>query len=321
MRGRIANDDPPPPVQHGVFFGYINEFNAMVDRVPGMAQALQTGSAVTRDMAEELKRHWDLSKSPDQGVRLMIEVIESEGVPGLGQAMQGVGSAVRPQLKRLLEPALTEATRKLNAAIADIEAREIKRILATLRRAVNPALIGALRDKERGANPRINRIVAALYSGEKAGMEPRQLIREALNAHGISAPEAEMIERNLLNNLGTAHALRLFDDPKNVRILRAGHGVEISEDVLAHMPAFPNRTSIDHIIPVDLAPELATHLANLKLIPLDVNVIRKNTINEGALVLAEQYRRIGILTDQSYQNILDALAKSRGADGTLRIIP
>ena len=98
------------PVHHGLLYEPLRAFNRTVESIPHGSEGLQQGAAFMKDLDEDTKRDWDLTRSPDQGLKIMANVITSEGIP-LGPA-KGVAGAIEKNAARTVEKKAVETLEK-----------------------------------------------------------------------------------------------------------------------------------------------------------------------------------------------------------------
>ena len=70
--------------------------------------------------------------------------------------------------------------------------------------------------------------------------------------------------------------------------------------------------SVDHVIPLKLAPGLDKEIANLKLVPLRANEAKKAKVDAAGLALAQRLHPLGRLDDAGLAAVADAANGKRG---------
>jgi hypothetical protein len=271
---------------------FLDAFNEAVDRVPGLSDALQNGEAITGKLAEDLRNDYDLTRS-GAGLRLIRDALLAEAGEGL---IRPALSAPETQLGTLVSKEVSGVEQQLGTLVAEserIEDEAIAQCLGRLARLSNPALISRLVDQIRGANARINKIMYWLYQSEDAGANPERVLAAALSAAGYVGAEAELTLRNLLSNYRAAKTVGAFTE-ENLARLRLGKSALLSNAV---------KLDIDHIIPVAIARELGTKLANLHLTPASVNRIAQEVVTSRALEYAEELNKAGLLSLQGLETV------------------
>ena len=123
----------------------------------------------------------------------------------------------------------------------------------------DPAKLATL--GERGANPRLNKIVYWLDQTRGKWITPETAIGLAQTFNRVKEPKASLVKESLLHNLKIADELGLLTS-ENKNHLRGGHAATITRG-----PYKGDTVEIDHVVPISLAPELGNELANLEMIP------------------------------------------------------
>ena len=159
----------------------------------------------------------------------------------------------------------------------------------------DPAKLATLR--ERGANPRLNKILYWLdqVRGRGLSVETSATIAQLWNRTG--EPRAALVRSSLSRNLKIGDELGLFT-PENRDHLRRGHAAIVTRGPYRGEPV-----EIDHIVPVSLAPEVGNELANLELLPETLNRRKSNRVGPRQLAHAEALRSAGLLTAESYARV------------------
>jgi hypothetical protein len=151
---------------------------------------------------------------------------------------------------------------------------------------------------ERGANQRLNKIVYWLDIGGRGFMSPEAAISLAQLRNGTRDPRACLVKESLLRNLKIADSLGLLTD-KNKQLLRSGKAAVVTKG-----PYAGSKVEIDHIVPYSLAPEAGNELANLEMMPQELNRGKSNRVGPRQLSHAEKLYAAGLITQES-------LAKAR----------
>jgi 5-methylcytosine-specific restriction endonuclease McrA len=146
---------------------------------------------------------------------------------------------------------------------------------------------------ERGANPRLNKIVYWLHEGQSKGMSPATTIKWSQFLNGSREPRASLVKESLLRNLQIGDRLGLLTS-KNLERLRHGSAAIVTSGPYAKSPV-----EIDHIVPISLAPELGNELANLEMLPEPLNRKKSNRVGERQLAMARRFREAGLLSIES----------------------
>ena len=109
-----------------------------------------------------------------------------------------------------------------------------------------------------------------------------------------------------MGNLGIAQAGGCLVG-KGTNDLRHGRAPTIQRG-----PGKGDELSVDHIIPLKLAPGLDKEIANLKLAPLRANESKKAKVDAQGLALAQRLHALGRLDDAGLAAVADAANGKRG---------
>jgi len=155
----------------------------------------------------------------------------------------------------------------------------------------DPARLATL--GERGANPRLKRIVYYLAQARAAaGADPAEVIEQAQKQNGSAGtPRAPLVKASLLRNLKISDGLGLLT-PANLPGLRRGQAPTITRG-----PYTGQRAEVDHIVPLAHAPEIGNELANLELLPAALNRAKLDKVGERQLALARKFRAAGLISE------------------------
>jgi len=96
-------------------------------------------------------------------------------------------------------------------------------------------------------------------------------------------------------------------DADKLRNMRKGEAPNLRKGVYAG-----DELSVDHIIPVNLAPELGNVIANLELMLLRMNAGKKDVVGARREALAKQLNKAGLLSNA----VLKAVAEHEWAPRT-----
>ena len=150
---------------------------------------------------------------------------------------------------------------------------------------------------ERGANPRLNKLIYWLWHAEQRGLSPESSLSWALWLNGQQEPQAGLVKESLLRNVKIATQLGLLD-AQNLDHLRHGRAA-----IVRSGPYRGEVVEIDHIVPYSLAPEVGNDLANLEMLPRTLNRRKSNLVNERQLAHAERLHTAGLLTQKSLDQV------------------
>ncbi len=155
---------------------------------------------------------------------------------------------------------------------------------------INPAKLSSLR--ERGANPRILKVVAILWTAKVSAKDPAEIVNDAIRKIGWEGTaKGRLTADAILRNLEILEALG-STWPEDISEMKRGRSPTVRKgaytgDVL----------SVDHIIPRSVAPELDNTIANLELMPLRRNQSKNDTVGQRQRALAEKLHSAGLLND------------------------
>jgi hypothetical protein len=169
---------------------------------------------------------------------------------------------------------------------------------ALLHPLIDPAKLATLGD--RGANPRIQKIMAILWTAEQDGQDPAAVADKAVISIGWGGTEKGKL---------TAAAM-----VRNLTILvRLGGTTPADMDDLRHGRAATVRVgpytgevlSVDHIVPRVVAPELDNVIANLELMPMSVNRKKSDRIGDRQVSTAKSFHAAGLLSDEGFRRVME----------------
>jgi hypothetical protein len=154
---------------------------------------------------------------------------------------------------------------------------------------IDPGKLATL--KSRGANTRILKITAILWSAKYAGKNPAEITLEAVKKIGWSGtPAGDLTATAILRNLEILEELGATT-PADIAEMRRGRSPTVRQG-----PSTGDILSVDHIIPVAKAPELSNCIANLELMPLRLNQRKNDTIGDTQRDLAQKLYAAGLLS-------------------------
>lgn len=162
----------------------------------------------------------------------------------------------------------------------------------------DPAKLATLGD--RGANPRLKKIVYWLDYARKEGRDPGQVIDGMLRETAYPPAHAALIKTNLMRNIKIGDELGFFT-PENAELLRRGAAPRVLTG-----PYAGDIAHVDHIIPFSIAPEIGNDLANLELMPSTLNLRKSAKIGERQKSLATGLKKAGVIDYKVLQRIQGA---------------
>jgi len=157
---------------------------------------------------------------------------------------------------------------------------------------------------ERAANARLNKIVYWLNVAEERQMSAETAIGLAQLINWTGEPRAALVKESLLHNMKTAHGLGLLTE-ENQTLLRQGKAAVVTKGPYAR-----SKVEIDHIVPHSLAPEVGNELANLEMLPQQMNRAKSNRVGQRQLAHAEKLFAAGLLTQESLAKVQAQARKS-----------
>ena len=153
---------------------------------------------------------------------------------------------------------------------------------------IDPAKLATL--KSRGANPRILKITAILYTVKQTGRNPETIVAGAIKQIGWEKTEkGNLTAASILRNLDIAEKLG-STTAEDIENMRRGKSPTVRKG-----PYAGDIVSIDHIIPRAIVPELDNVIANLELMPLKLNESKNDKIGDRQRSLARQLHAAGLL--------------------------
>jgi hypothetical protein len=171
------------------------------------------------------------------------------------------------------------------AAVETASERDEAAQIASL---IDPAKLATLRD--RGANPRIQKITAILITAKTTGKNPAEITQQAVRQIGWGGtPAGELTAAAILRNLTIAERLG-STTPEDIAAMRRGRAATVRRGPYAN-----EILSVDHIIPRSIAPELDSVIGNLELMPLRLNQSKGDSIGQRQRSLARELHAAGLL--------------------------
>jgi hypothetical protein len=160
----------------------------------------------------------------------------------------------------------------------------------------DPVKLSTLGD--RGANPRLKKIVYWLDCARHSGKTADEIIDLVLQKDGYTKGHRVLIKTNLLRNIKIGDALGFFT-PDNLTLLRTG-----AAPYVMNGPYRGERADVDHIIPFSVAPEIGNDIANLELMPTNLNLRKGAKVGQRQKTLAHDLHAAGVLDIQALDRIL-----------------
>lgn len=149
---------------------------------------------------------------------------------------------------------------------------------------IDPGKLATL--AERGANPRVQKYVAQLYEAQLAGDDPARIATQAVALTGMRGEAARLTVGAMLRNLRIAGVLGCLNEA-GLTEMRRGRAPTITSG-----PYAGDQLSVDHIIPLSVAPQLDKVIANLELMPLRLNQSKKNVMGARQVDLMRKLEKL-----------------------------
>ncbi|HEY1172107.1 MAG TPA: hypothetical protein VGH19_12105 [Verrucomicrobiae bacterium] len=165
----------------------------------------------------------------------------------------------------------------------------------------DPAKLATL--GERGANPRLNKIVFWMHEAFDRGGSPEGAVEWAQRLNGEGGMRAELVRDALMRNWKIARQLGLLT-PENLEKLKRGNAAEVTYGAYVG-----EAVEIDHIVPFSIAPEVGNELANLEMLPRSVNRSKSDKVTDRQLDHAEKLQAAGLLSDETMEKMRTRLGR------------
>jgi hypothetical protein len=156
---------------------------------------------------------------------------------------------------------------------------------------------------ERGANPRLNKIVYWMFEAYDHGGSPEAAVEWAQRLNGETGLRAELVHDSLMRNWKIARELGLLT-PDNLAKLRRGNAADVTYGTY-----FGEPVEIDHIVPFSLAPEVGNELANLEMLPRTVNRKKSDKVMERQVDYAERLHEAGLIKSETLEKVRERLGR------------
>jgi hypothetical protein len=163
---------------------------------------------------------------------------------------------------------------------------------------IDPVKLATLR--ERGANPRIQKAVAILADAEAAKLNPHAVCALATKNVKMQEMAAALTKAALLRNLDIARKLGCLT-ADGLADMRRGKSPTVMKG-----PYKGDKLSVDHIIPFSVCPELDRVIANLELMPLRMNLQKKDKVGDRQRDMAKKFHQAGLLSKAGLDQVLSA---------------
>jgi len=160
-----------------------------------------------------------------------------------------------------------------------------------------PAKLATL--SNRGAIPRVQKIVYWLEMSRREGKSPEELLEKAMIRIGWDDERGRLTAAALLRNLDIATKLGCTD-AEGMEEMRRGHSPTVKKG-----PYAGDQLSVDHVVPLSKCPRLDNVLANLELMPLKLNMRKGARIGQRQRDLLGRFEAAGLLRGEAaqYKNV------------------
>lgn len=153
---------------------------------------------------------------------------------------------------------------------------------------------------KRGANPRIQKAVAILEDARRDGYDVPTVASNAVFIAGYTNFIIVTLTRDsLTRNHGIAEKLGVLNDT-GLDLMRRGRSPTVQNG-----PYRNDDLTVDHIVPVAVAPELDKVIANLELMPRRMNSAKGAKLGSRQYDYAKRFRAAGLLTAKRLDQILN----------------
>lgn len=164
---------------------------------------------------------------------------------------------------------------------------------------IEPAKLATL--KERGANPRVQKVTAILWKAKQAGVDPDKVASQAVGLIGWGGtPKGDLTAAAMVRNLTIIERLGATT-PADIEDMSRGKTAEVRKG-----PYIGQIISVDHIIPRSVAPELDNVIANLELMPLKLNMSKSDKVTSRQTDFASKLSAAGLLSEEGLRRIRSA---------------
>ena len=192
----------------------------------------------------------------------------------------------------MLQRSLRFALCFLLASAAFCSAGQISDILVSLSDPAKLATLG-----ERRANPRVQKIVYWLETGRRQGQPPEQLMQEVMSRLGWQDERGRLTTSAMLRNLDIATKLGCTD-PEGMENMRHGKC-----PIVKAGPYAGDWLSVDHIVPRARYPELDNVLANLELMPMQLNRAKGDTFGQRQEYELRRFQDAGLIPQATVRDL------------------
>ena len=167
---------------------------------------------------------------------------------------------------------------------------------------IDPAKLATLRP--RGAIPRVQKIVYQLEIARRERVQIGPVVDVALRKAGVTNRlVAQLTKDTMLRNLNIASRLGCLTD-EGLDEMKQGKSPTITVG-----PYTGDQLSVDHIVPLDVAPELDHVIANVELMPARMNSSKKDKVGARQRDFAMKFYGAGLLSPEGHRAVIDGARK------------
>ncbi len=164
---------------------------------------------------------------------------------------------------------------------------------------IDPAKLATL--GERGANPRVQKIVYWLATARSEGANITNVIERALSSVLVTNQlRRELTKATMLRNLLIADRPGCLDK-EGLDDMRRGNAATVKRGWYRG-----DQLSVDHVIPRAVVPELDNVIANLELLPQRANARKNSTIGQRQRDFAQKLNKARLLSKEGLQKVMRA---------------
>lgn len=181
-------------------------------------------------------------------------------------------------------------------AVARASAGTVEEYAERIAPLIDPSKLAAIREK--AANPRVQKYTVWLEMARRDGVNPTNVVDAALMAVGMTNKlAADVTKTVMLRNLKIATELGCFDD-EGLDDMRRGQSPTIRRG-----PYKGQELTVDHIIPYSVAPELGNVIANLELLPWELNAKKGTKFGQRQREMLRKLFAAGLLSPAAWQRL------------------
>ncbi len=148
-----------------------------------------------------------------------------------------------------------------------------------------------------GRRARLCQMVALLQDASEQGLDQGEIARGAANRLGRSESDAEVLADSLQQNTRSAVVMGLLDD-ENRSDMETGLLPRISRG-----PYAGGELDVEYIVPVEHAPELDSHFANMTLRPLLLTQELGTPVDGDSYEKAGRFYKAALISQSSYVRV------------------